>query len=185
MQNQMLFSHIGAIYATLAKVSNRPHYAFLVLQLVTEAANARGRAGPLVGTGDGVTLLRDWLCTQLLPIGERDGRRAAFRARVIENLQGQLMGELAHDNLLIDDAVEEQVLAVGRANISRAISDLVRAGFLSRHYAGYATNHANHGGRRHAVYVVDPQILPALGRPITRAPNRSSRIPVQGQLFAM
>jgi hypothetical protein len=184
MQNQMLSSNIGAMYATLARVSNRPRYAFLVLQLVTEAANAQGRAGPFVRHGEGVMLLRDWLCIQLLPMSEQGGRRAALRVRIIENLQGMLTGELAHDKLLIDDAVEEQVLAVGRANVSRAISDLVRAGFLSRHYAGYATNHANRGGGRHAVYVVEMGTLVALGKSVPYAQPRPLWPTVQGQLFA-
>jgi predicted transcriptional regulator len=92
---------------------------------------------------------------------------------------------LEADEAVIAEAVEEQVLAAGRSNISRAISDLVKAGFLSRHYAGYATSHANRGGGRHAVYVVEPQILAALGRPIAPIPQRPSRVPVQGQLFAM
>ncbi|MGC1470864.1 MAG: hypothetical protein WA793_15920, partial [Sphingorhabdus sp.] len=65
---------------------------------------------------------------------------------------------------------------------SRAISDLVKAGYLSRHYAGYATNHSNRGGGRHAVYVVQPHILKVLGHRI--APPPPARNPVQGQLFA-
>lgn len=186
MQFNTHFSGIGSIYATLAKVSARPRYAFLVLQLVTEAADAKGRAGPLVRDGSNRPLyLRDWLCTQLLPLSERDDRRLALRARVIEALGDRIGGNRQEDEALIAGAVEEQVLAAGRSNISRAISDLVKAGFLSRHYSGYATNHANRGGGRHAVYVVEPQILAALGRPIAPMPHRPSKIPVQGQLFAM
>ena len=33
---------IGGIYAVLVEASNRPRYAFLVLQLVAEAADGRG-----------------------------------------------------------------------------------------------------------------------------------------------
>ena len=87
MQNPTRFSNIGSIYATLAKISNRPRYAFLVLQLVTEAADA--------------------------------------------------------------------------------------------------TNHSNRGGGRHAVYVVEPQILAAMGRLVTPAHPKLSGNPVQGQLFTM
>ena len=186
MHKQTNSSGIGSIYAVLAKVSARPRYAFLVLQLVTEAADARGRAGPFVNEGDNESmLLRDWLCTQLLPMSERDGRRSALRVRVLESLREQLTGNTVQDDILIEGAVEEQVMAVGRANVSRAISDLVKAGFLSRHYAGYATNHMNRGGGRHAVYVVKQEILGALGRPITQMPPARSRIPAQGQLFAI
>jgi hypothetical protein len=180
MQNHTHSSGIGFIYATLAKLSARPRYAFLVLQLVTEAADAR--AGPLVRDGsNSPLLLRDWLCTQLLPLSERDDRRSALRARVLETLGDRLGGNAEADEALIAEAVVEQVLAAGRSNVSRAISDLVKAGFLNRHYAGYATNHANRGGGRHAVYVVERQILAALGRPVMPA----SSVPAQGQLFAL
>jgi hypothetical protein len=186
MQNQSRFSSIGAIYATLAKLSERPRYAFLVLQLVTEAADERGRAGPLVHTGETSPMfLRDWLCTQLLPMSERDGRRSALRARVVEGLRDQLTGEAKHDEASIETAIAEQVLAVGRANVSRSISDLVKAGFLSRYYAGYATNHGNRGGGRHAVYVVQPQILSALGRGVAATPRQIVQDAAQGQLFAV
>lgn len=186
MQNQTRFSGIGSIYATLAKVSKRPRYAFLVLQLVTEAADVRGSAGPLVRDGSNRPLhVRDWLCTQLLPLSEREDRRSALRARVVEMVRDQLTGDMDADELLVAEAVEEQVLAAGRSNISRAISDLVKAGYLNRHYVGYATNHMNRGGGRHAVYVVEPQILAAMGRPVALAPHKLSRKPVQGQLFAM
>jgi predicted transcriptional regulator len=76
------------------------------------------------------------------------------------------------------------VLAVDRANVSRAISDLVRAGLMRRHYAGYATNHSNRGGGRHAVYVVEPDILAALGKSTGFAPSFPHGPARQGQFFA-
>lgn len=184
MQNQAHISGIGAIFATLARTSSRPRYAFLVLQLVAEASNGQGRAGPFVHCGDARMTLRDWLCTQLMPMSERDGRRAALRARIVAGLSEQLTGDRDHDRRLVDDAVDEQVLTVGRANISRAISELVRAGLVRRHYAGYATNHENRGGGRHAVYVIEPDILTALGKPVTEVFRARRIIAGQGQLFA-
>jgi hypothetical protein len=184
MQNSSQISGIGAIFSTLAAISARPRYAFLVLQLVAEAANAQGRAGPIVPCGDASMLLRDWLCTQLMPMSERHGRRAALRARIADGLSDRLTGDRASDQILIDGAVDEQALAVGRANVSRAISDLVRAGLVRRHYAGYATNHANRGGGRHAVYVVEPDILAALGKSVSFAPPAVQAPPLQGHLFA-
>lgn len=184
MQDALPLSGIGSIFAVLAKLSKRPRYAFLVLQLVVEAADQQGRAGPLIQKGMATSYLRDWLCVQLMSLSERDGRRAALRERVASSVQHRLNGEPGYDEAIIDEAVEEQVLTVGRANVSRAISDLVKAGFLSRHYAGYATNHANRGGRRHAVYVVDRSILAAFGKVAAPfAPPQSAR-PMQGQLFA-
>lgn len=173
---------LGSIFAALAASSARPRYAFLVLQLVAEVANTQGRAGPFVPQGEGLMGLRDWLCTQLMPISERNVRRAALRARVIASLDDKLTGVPGHDEPIVATAVEDHVLAVGRANISRAISDLVKAGLLRRHYAGYATNHENRGGGRHAVYVIEPDALVALGRSVPAA-----LVPVtsrQGQLFA-
>lgn len=126
--------------------------------------------------------LRDWLCTQLMPISERNARRAALRARVITGLADQLTGDPVRDEVIIAGAVDDHVLAVGRANVSRAISELVKAGLLRRHYAGYATNHLNRGGGRHAVYVIEPAALIALGK--TTSPPISKMPPRQGQLFA-
>jgi hypothetical protein len=173
---------LGAIFAALAAGSARPRYAFLVLQLVAEAAGEGGTAGPFVRTPQGAMGLRDWLCTQLRPMSERHDRRAALRARVVDALADRLTGDVQRDEPMIAAAVEEQALTVARTNLSRAISDLVKAGLLRRHYAGYATDHANRGGGRHAVYVIEPATLVALGkRPV---PRRASSPPRQGELFA-
>lgn len=173
---------LGSIFATLAASSARPRYAFLVLQLVAEAADGAGRAGPFLHLPAGPMGLRDWLCTQLMPISERNVRRTALRARVVDGLADRLNGDPLHDEPIIEEAVEEHVLAVGRANVSRAISDLVKAGLLRRHYAGYATNHVNRGGGRHAVYVIEPHALTAIGKGAPAAVAAQS--PCQGQLFA-
>ena len=189
MEHHAQITGVGGIYAVLVEASSRPRYAFLVLQLIAELADGRGQAGPFVssagkaGAGEAV-LLRDWLCTQLLPMSEQPARRAALRARVAASLSDQLTGNRAIDNAAIDAAVEEQVLAVGRANVSRATSDLVRAGLLTRHYAGYATNHKNRGGGRHAVYVVKPAVLRLLRRPAAAQGAAFPQIPRQGELFA-
>lgn len=182
MENQL--SGIGDIYGVLARVSRRPRYAFLVLQLVAEVADGRGQAGPRVHLNNNPVLLRDWLCSQLLPLAEQHARRSALRSRVVASLASQLTGQSAHDEALIASAVEEQVQAAGRANVSRAISDLVRAGLMSRFYAGYATNHANRGGGRHAVYVVKPLVLQLLRRPVLPAAPAAGHPTAQGELFA-
>lgn len=184
MEQQTPITGVGGIYAVLAEVSSRPRYAFLVLQLVSEAADGRGQAGPFVARDGKPALLRDWLCTQLLPLSEQQGRRAALRARVSASLKDELTGDDARDAARIDQAVEEQVLAVGRANVSRAISDLARAGLVTRHYAGYATNHRNRGGGRHAVYVVTPGVLMLLRRPAPMHGAARSSTTRQGELFA-
>ncbi|WP_179506840.1 MULTISPECIES: hypothetical protein [unclassified Sphingomonas] len=184
MERQAHKSGVGGIYAVLAEVSSRPRYAFLVLQLVAEIADGRGHAGPYVHADQKPVLLREWLCTQLLPMSEQTARRAALRARVAASLASDLTGDPKSDRQRIDDAVEEQVLAVGRANVSRAISDLVRAGLVTRHYAGYATDHPNRGGGRHAVYVVPPQVLRLLRRPAAVRSLAAAAVQRQGELFA-
>src|SRR3546814_21137661 len=56
----------------------------------------------------------------------------------------------------IDAEVRTRVRASGKTNVSRAVSDLVRAGILHRHYQGYRVDHHNRGGQRQAVYTLSP-----------------------------
>ncbi len=94
------------------------------------------------------------------------GKMAGLSPETLKRIRaGEPTGDAKRDAARIEAAVEEQVQAVGRANVSRAISDLVRAGLMTRHYAGYATNHKNRGGGRHAVYVVKPSVLALLRKP--------------------
>jgi len=184
MERAQEITGVGGIYAVLVEASNRPRYAFLVLQLVAEIADGRGQAGPFVAQSGVPVLLREWLCSQLLPMSAQPARRAALRARVAEGLKAELTGKPEFDAARIEVAVEEQVQAVGRANVSRAISDLVRAGLMSRHYAGYATNHKNRGGGRHAVYVVKPSVLALLRKPAPLRRQGPGAANPQGELFA-
>ncbi len=150
---------LGTILATLTRASRRPRYAFLVLGLIAEAARPDGRAGPWIpakGEEEGARIaLRDWLARQLAPLAANDRRRAALRAKVAARIATQ-------DPATIEAAVAEEALAIGRANVSRAVSDLVRAGLVRRHYAGRITDHVNRGGRRMAVYAVEPPVLNAI-----------------------
>lgn len=120
--------------ARLAPISRRPRYALLVLQLIAEAANERGEAGPWLREPDGSrSTVREWLGRRLDPISMRSDRRGSSSKKQ-----------------------DFRVQSVQRSNISRAVSDLVRAGLVGRYYAGYATPHANRGGGRHAVYTLVP-----------------------------
>lgn len=196
MEQHPQIRSVGDIFSVLSVVSRRPRYAFLVLQLVVEIADVRGHAGPFILREGRAVLLRDWLCRQLLPLSEQNRRRAALRGRVAASLASTLSGDPAADAARIDQAVAEQVNAAGRANVSRAISDLVRAGLVTRHYAGYATNHENRGGGRNAVYVVPPAVMRLLPRPEAADQIEPVRQPVlvrqprwahrsgQGDLFA-
>lgn len=153
------------VIALLAEHSKRPRYAFLVLQLIADKVDGRGRAGPFVRQGDMSCSIRDWLVSGLMPLSSRDGRREAMRERVIAQLAEQLTGDPQQDRAVIERELGAQALNVGRQNVSRAISDLVKAGLVTRHYAGYATSHVNRGAGRHAVYILSPMALAALGKP--------------------
>lgn len=153
---------LGLIFQRLAERSSRPRYAFMVLNLISEAAGARGLAGPYVERAGARTPLRDWLAGELMPLSGRDRRRDALRARIAAELQPRLSGDAERDAATIDAAVEEEALAVGKANVSRAVTDLVRAGMVRRHYAGRITDHPNRGGKRLAVYAVDAEVMAAI-----------------------
>ncbi len=149
----------------IADVSARPRYAFMVLNLIAKAAGKNsGSAGPYVIEGDRRIALRDWLCDCLVPMAQRDARRLAIVA--------QVRGALMTDNSLpadpheaaqiIDEHVRARVRHSGRCNVSRAVSDLVRAGLIRRHYQGYRVDHQNRGAQREAVYTITEAAAGAL-----------------------
>lgn len=84
-----------ALLDTLAHVSERPRYAYMVLHLIAQAAGRVGRPGPLVAHPGGVTPIRDWLCDALSPMAHGDPRRIA--------LTGKVRAELAQAGRLPDD----------------------------------------------------------------------------------
>lgn len=65
---------------------------------------------------------------------------------------------------MIDAEVRNRVRESGRSNVSRAVSELVRAGLLTRHYQGYRVDHQNRGAQRQEVYTITPEARSALGR---------------------
>jgi hypothetical protein len=64
----------------------------------------------------------------------------------------------------LDEEVRSRILRSGRTNVSRAVSDLVRAGLLRRHYKGYRVDHPNRGAQREAVYTITEETRAALAR---------------------
>ncbi|MET0372913.1 MAG: hypothetical protein ABW128_01495 [Rhizorhabdus sp.] len=151
---------VGAILHQLSAQSARPRYAFLVLNLLSEAADAKGEAGPFVRGASGAVPIRDWLTEQLMPVSARDGRRGLLRARLRAKIAADAQdGDSDRLDAEVEDAVHKRALAVGKTNVSRAVTDLVRAGLVERHYAGWVKDHANRGGGRHAVYTVAREAL--------------------------
>ncbi|KTR83633.1 hypothetical protein NS277_08485 [Novosphingobium barchaimii] len=140
----------------IAAHSRRPRYAFMVLHLIAEIARSDGSAGPYVDTPGERVSIRDWLCDALLPLAHRDQRRQAVIAKVREQLKsdGKLPEDAAAADATIEQATRDHVRKSGRCNVSTAVSDLVRAGLLRRHYQGFRVDHHNRGAQREAVYTL-------------------------------
>ncbi|HEX7782023.1 MAG TPA: hypothetical protein VF509_04375 [Sphingobium sp.] len=150
----------------IAACSRRPRYTFMVLNLIAEAAGRGDHAGPYVDAGGVRQPIRDWLCDALLPLAHRDPRRRAIIARVRADLTAKsvLPADPAAAEAMVEQEVREQVRRSGRCNVSTAVSDLVRAGLLRRHYQGFRVDHANRGAQREAVYTLTADTRAALGQ---------------------
>lgn len=177
-------SDLSSLLDQLSHCCSRPRYAFMLLTLIADVARPDGSAGPLVRVGTGLVPLRDWLCDALTPMGHRDPRRMALVERVRDEMRkdGQLSGDAAADDARVQDEVRTRVRASGKTNLSRAASELVKAGLLKRHYQGYRVDHLNRGAQRQAVYTLTGRACVLIG-----APRRAVTAPVrprQGDLFA-
>ncbi|MDF0490449.1 hypothetical protein PX554_20165 [Sphingomonas sp. H39-1-10] len=172
------------LVAVVAKASKRPRYAFMLLNLIAEAARPDGSAGPLVVQGRALVSLRDWLCDALSPMGDRDPRRLALAAKVRDELErsGQLPDQPGLGERVIEEEVRARVRRAGKTNLSRAVSELVDAGLLRRHYQGYRVDHQNRGAGRQAVYTLAPPVRRLLMQPVPRAAAHA-RFSRQGELF--
>jgi hypothetical protein len=177
-------SDLSHLLDLVAQDCTRPRYAFMLLSLIAEVARPDGSAGPLIRVGDDLVPLRDWLCDALTPMGHRHPRRMAMVERVREEMRRdkRLTGNDAQDDRLVQDEVRGRVRASGKTNLSRAVSELVKAGLIERHYQGYRVDHLNRGAQRHAVYRL-------AGRARALVASAPSAIPAkargwQGELFA-
>ena len=164
----------------LAETSSRPRYAFMVLNLIAEVAGADGTAGPFIVRDGASIALRDWLGQSLTPMGGRAPRRLALAERLHEELarEGVLPADPVLAKAFVAAQVQDRVLASGKTNLSRAVSELVRAGLLRRHYAGDYIDHHNRGGQRHVVYTIVGRARCLLAR-FAHSPARDRR---QGEL---
>lgn len=177
-------SHLADLLDRVTQVSTRPRYAYMLLTLIAEIARHDGSAGPVVRCGDGHALLRDWLCDALTPVGRRDPRRMALAERVREELAKA--GTLPKSKPEADEAVETEVRtrvrASGKTNLSRAVSELVAAGLMRRHYQGYRVDHQNRGAQRHAVYTLTGLSRVLLADGSNRRGSGAGRPSIQGEL---
>jgi hypothetical protein len=167
---------LPALLDQLAHASTRPRYAFMVLGLIAELARPDGSAGPIVMRNGTSILLRDWLCDALTPMGCRDPKRQALAKRIRDELKSasRLPEDHCAAEVLVEDEIRERVRSSGKTNLSRAVTELVKAGLLSRHYQGTFVDHRNRGAQRHVVYTLagrarcllsrDQPVLPPLSR---------------------
>lgn len=139
----------------------------MVLNRIAKAAGSNsGSAGPYVVENDRRISLRDWLGDALMPMAKRDPRRLRIVEEVKASLveQNVLPQDRSEADRMIDSEVRERVRRSGRCNVSRAVSDLVCADLVRRHYQGYWVDHHNRGAQREAVYTLTPAAAAALGR---------------------
>ena len=155
---------LPAILERLTIVCERPRYSFMVLNLIAQASAQTGSAGPYIREGDRRSPVRDWLCDALVPVAQRDPRRLAIADKVRQDLEAKcaLPVDPVAANRIVDAQVRKRVRQSGRTNVSRAVSELVRAGFVRRHYQGYRVDHQNRGAQRQAVYTITEEARRAL-----------------------
>jgi len=177
--------HRADLLASLAECCSRPRYAYMLLSLLADIARPDGSAGPLVVRRDGPMPLRDWLGEALSPLAQRDGRRRAVEERVARALrQGdETPLDPARAAARLEEEVRSRVLASGKANVSRTVSELVRAGLLRRHYQGYRVDHSNRGAQRQSVYILAGQARHLLSRPMTAGAQGRGAPPSQLSLL--
>jgi hypothetical protein len=154
----------------------------MLLNLIAEVADAKGSAGPYVSHPSGTVLLRDWLCDALVPMAHRDAKRRALTVKISEELgrSGQTMTGDARAQAAVEDEVRTRVRAAGKANLSRAVTELVKAGLLERHYEGYRVDHKNRGAQRTAVYTLAGSARTLLGNHshVGRSPSLQGELPL-------
>ena len=157
---------LPGIMQQVAAHSARPRYTFLVLDLIARAAGPAGRAGPYVREASALVPIREWLCDAISPSAARHHRRLALADQLRMELASrrQLPADPQDAQRVIDDELRARVRASGMTSVSRAVSELVRAGLLKRHYQGYRVDHENRGAQRQAVYTLPPPVRDALGR---------------------
>lgn len=157
------------ILERVAAVSDRPRYTMLVLDLIVRLAGEKGRAGPWIQDGEALVSIREWLCSALAPMAARNPKRAALVRQVRAALiaEGRLPEDPDEAAAAIDAEVRDRVRVSGLTGVSRAVSELVNAGLITRHYQGYRVDHENRGAQRHAVYSVPASVRAALnGAPL-------------------
>ncbi|WP_240334330.1 hypothetical protein [Sphingobium estronivorans] len=147
-------------------MTRRPRYALLVLEQIAREAGPNGSLGPYVDTEEGRVPVRDWLCQALAPLAKRDCRRIAMMEAVRSEVMATAVeaSDPAELERACEAQIQERIIRSGRTSVSRAVSDLVKAGLLRRHYQGYRIDHPNRGAQREAVYTITAEVKQTLRR---------------------
>jgi len=156
---------VPAILERVASVSARPRYTMLVLEMIARLARDKGKDDPWIQDGDCLVTVLEWLCDALSPMAARNPKRLALAEQVRTALvaEGRLPADPDEAAQMIDLEVRERVRSSGLTGVSRAVTELVNAGLITRHYQGYRVAHENRGAQRHAVYTVPQSVRTALG----------------------
>lgn len=155
---------LSVVAERIMTVSRRPRYTMIVLNFLAKAANGDGVAGPYIMDEGQPVPVRDWLGRAMIPMAQRHHRRQAMRREICDDLNesGKMLGDQVEREDAIDAMMRERLQQSARCSVSRAVSDLVRAGLVHRHYQGYRVDHHNRGAQREAVYTLMPEVLAAL-----------------------
>ncbi|WP_257558028.1 hypothetical protein [Sphingobium sp. CFD-2] len=147
---------MAAALERLARVSSRPRYAFVLLNLIAHVARSDGCAVPWIKRDNELISRCDWLCDALTPTAYRGPRNVDLAARVHRDLirGGALPRDAKDAQRAVAEKMRARIRTAGKSNLSRAASELVHAGLLRRHYKGYRIDHQNRGGQRYAVYTL-------------------------------
>jgi len=161
--------------ALLAERCSRPRYAFMLLSLLADIARPDGSAGPVVACETSLVPLRDWLCEALSPLADKDSRRQALAGRAACDLKarGAWPDDAEQAARCLEEEVKLRVLTSGKTNVSRTVSELVRAGLLERYYQGYWVDHENRGAQRQAIYT-----LAGAARLLLRSASPAATVPL-------
>ena len=148
------------LVARIMEVSPRPRYTLLVLNLLARAANPKGVAGPYIIDEEQAVPVRDWLGKAMIPMAQRHHRRQAIRQKLLDEMKREdtMPADPADLDDVLDAQMQDRLQQSARCSVSRAVSDLVRAGLVHRHYQGYRVDHDNRGARREAVYTLVPEV---------------------------
>lgn len=144
----------------IMNVSARPRYTMIVLNLLAKVADRDGVAGPYILDDGKAVPVRDWLGQAMIPMAQRHHRRQVMRQTMLDELaaQGTVPAGAEQLEQALDEMMLERQQQSARCSVSRAVSDLVRAGLVQRHYQGYRVDHPNRGAQREAVYTLLPEV---------------------------